>query len=266
VQSDVNSLFTTDGDSVVATELSRGPWDPHACHGGPVSALLVGAAERADDGTGPWQVARVTVELLRPVPVLAPLRVSVGIERPGRMVSLVASSVATEQGVEVARARVLRIRRADVALPDHVTLGPPFGEPGVGARSVAGWMSDDIAFGRNAVELAFAGGAFDAPGPVQMWCRLVVPVFAGEEPTGAQRVVCAADFSNGVASELDAQEMIFINPDLTAHLLRPPVGEWIGIDARCHYGTEGAGVAEAALYDAAGRLGRSAQSLLLVAR
>jgi hypothetical protein len=225
----------------------------------------VRAAERVDE-TGPWQVARVTVELLRPVPVGAPLRVAAEVERPGCTVSLVASSLSTEQGVEVARARLLRIRRAPVELPSDIVADGPFGEAGVGSRSLATWMSDDTAFGRNAVELVFADGAFDAPGPVAMWCRLVVPLFHGEEPSGAQRAVCAADFSNGVASEIDAESMMFINPDLTVHLFREPVGEWIGIDARCHYGAAGAGMSEAGVFDAAGRVGRSAQSILLSPR
>jgi hypothetical protein len=265
VHNEGKSLFAREGDAVVATEYARGPWDPGACHGGPVSALLVGAAEQVD-ATGPWQVARVTVELLRPVPVGAPLRVSAEVERPGRMVSLVGSSLSTEQGVEVARARVLRIRRAEVELPSEVVAEPSFGEPGVGSRSLATWMTEQTAFGRDAVELVFAGGAFDAPGPVTMWCRLAVPVFDREEPSGAQRAVCAADFSNGVASEIDAESMMFINPDLTVHLFREPLGEWIGIDARCHYGAEGAGMSEAGVFDANGRVGRSAQSILLATR
>ncbi|HEY5877081.1 MAG TPA: hypothetical protein VIT64_17350, partial [Ilumatobacteraceae bacterium] len=56
---------------------------------------------------------------------------------------------------------------------------------------------------------------------------------------------------------------LFINPDLTIHLLRLPVGEWIGLDSRSHYGPEGAGLAESALYDENGRIGRSVQSLFV---
>ena len=34
------ALFEMEGSRVRATEMSRGPWDPRHCHGGPVSALL----------------------------------------------------------------------------------------------------------------------------------------------------------------------------------------------------------------------------------
>ena len=77
----------------------------------------------------------------------------------------------------------------------------------------------------------------------------------------------AADFGNGVSGGLPYDRFTFINPDLTVHLLRPPVGEWIGMRSASFYGgserSSGAGFAESALYDGGGRLGRSVQSLLL---
>ena len=83
----------------------------------------------------------------------------------------------------------------------------------------------------DACELRFASGTFLDPGPVQVWVRLTVPVLDGEHPSGAQRIA-AADFGNGVSGALPADRYLFINPDLTIHLLRPPVGEWIGMDSR----------------------------------
>jgi hypothetical protein len=278
VQNEGKSLFVlaADGDTegetkgdrvtITATEYSRGPWDPGACHGGPVSALLVRLAERVGESTA-WQLTRITVELLRPVPVDVPLRTWAEIARAGRMVSLVDTGLSTEDGTEVARARVLRIRRAPVALPAGLVQEPAFGPAGAGSVSaVAPWATSGTAYHKDSVDLAFTEGSFDAPGPVAMWCRLRVPLIAGEEPSGPQRVMAAADFSNGVANELDGETMSFINPDLTVHLLRPPVGEWIGARAKCHYGDEGAGMSDTALYDSAGRLGRGVQSILVAPR
>jgi len=53
----------------------------------------------------------------------------------------------------------------------------------------------------------------------------------GEEPTPLQRVAAASDFGNGVSSELDFAQYVFINPDLTVYLHRPAVGEWVCLDA-----------------------------------
>ena len=65
-------------------------------------------------------------------------------------------------------------------------------------------MSELTAFHKDCRELRFVNGSFADPGPCRLWCRLRVPVVAGEEPTGVQRTVAAADFANGVSGELDA--------------------------------------------------------------
>ena len=106
-------------------------------------------------------------------------------------------------------------------------------------------------------------GSWAQPGPVELWVRLKVPVVAGEEPSGLQRVAAAADFGNGVSGSLPYEQFLYINPDLTIHLLRPPVGEWIGMRTDSWYGDDGAGLAESALFDERGRLGRSCQSLFV---
>ena len=239
------ALFVTDGETISPTELSRGPWDPTACHGGSISALLVRALEAAPDGGAGWQLARVTIELTRPVP-LAPLMVDAEVVRPGRKVALVeARLVRVSDRVEVARARALRIRRAMIPLPEHPAVAPeqPFGVPGHGVALPSPFIGEQLAFHSDGCELRFAGGAFVEPGPVQVWIRLKVPVLDGEEPSGAQRAIAAADFGNGVSGALPSEHFLYINPDLTIHLLRPPVGEWIGLDSRSHYGPEGAGLA-----------------------
>src|SRR4051794_24771538 len=94
-----------DGPDVwVPTERSRGPWSPLALHGGPTSAFLARACEQ-EPAEQPMQPARLTVELLRPVP-LAPLTLTTRLVRPGRKVQLVEASLAHE-GRDVARAVLL---------------------------------------------------------------------------------------------------------------------------------------------------------------
>src|SRR6185436_3410071 len=105
-----DSVFVLDGELVVPTVLARGPWTPEAQHGGAPAALLARAVERFEGGDA-MVVVRVTVELLRPVPI-APLRVMTRLSRPGKKVQIVeASLVVAEGGTEVARASGLRIRR-----------------------------------------------------------------------------------------------------------------------------------------------------------
>ena len=109
-----DAIYTPDGDRFVPTDLARGPWTPDAQHGGAPAALLARAAERFEDGARTF-VARLTIELLRPVP-LAPLIVRSRFARPGKKVQLVESSLVAGD-TEVARCTALRMRRDEVPVP-----------------------------------------------------------------------------------------------------------------------------------------------------
>ena len=61
-----------------------------------------------------------------------------------------------------------------------------------------------------------------------------------------QRAAAAADFGNGVSWVLPFDDWIFLNPDLTLHLARPPQGEWIGLDALTLPSDQGMAMAERA--------------------
>src|SRR4029077_12448173 len=131
------ALFEQDGSRFLPTELARGPWTPEALHGGPPAALLARCAEHVPGGEG-TMVTRLTVELLRPVPV-SPLAVETRVLRPGRKVQLVGASLHAGD-VEVARATALRIRTLDRPLPTGIARpdpppGPERGVPGASAWS-----------------------------------------------------------------------------------------------------------------------------------
>ncbi|HEX2126153.1 MAG TPA: acyl-CoA thioesterase domain-containing protein, partial [Thermoleophilaceae bacterium] len=86
------AFYRVDGDRLVPSELTRGPWDPAAQHAGPPSALLARALERCEPRDG-LRIARITVEILGPVP-LAPLTATARVVRPGRSVELLEASLA----------------------------------------------------------------------------------------------------------------------------------------------------------------------------
>lgn len=270
-----DALFHPDGAEVVPTEYARGPWTPDALHGGPVAALLARAVESVPVDE-PMHVTRFTVELLRPVP-LAPLSVSASVVRPGRKVQLVEARLSTGDR-DVAWARALRIRLQPPGSPsgspeqEFTGGGPvPGVDPGAPRGPGAAYGSPSSiaayrAFHNAGAELQYVAGAFDQRGPATVWVRLAVPVLPGEEPTPLQRVVAASDFGNGVSSELDFAHHVFINPDLTVTLHRPAIGEWVCLDASTVIGIPGVGVAQSALWDVRGPLGRAVQSLLVEPR
>ena len=261
---DEHALFTRDGDVVVPTDLARGPWSPDALHGGPVAALIGGVAGRrlSTDGMLP---VRLTAELVRPVPV-APLALTVREVRPGKRVRLLDVTVTVAaNGTEVALGRVLGIREAHPDLAVEPTVPEDEAPPGPDAGATRPPLSDAYpAFHNGGIEIRFVRGRFDQPGPATVWFRLRGPVVAGEDPIPFERAAAAADFGNGVAAELEFRPgTIFINPDLTVSVHRPPEGEWVCLDARTRFGAPGIGTAESALWDERGRIGRAIQNLLV---
>ena len=91
-------------------------------------------------------------------------------------------------------------------------------------------------------------------------------VVAGEGPTGLQRVLAVADSGNGVSGVLPLDRWLYINPELTVHVLREPRGEWICLDAATAISLGGAGLATSVLSDDDGIVARGAQSLLVMPR
>src|SRR5881296_2658646 len=258
------ALFVPEDGRFLPTELCRGPWSPDAQHGGPPAALLARAVERFGGGDE-MQVARLTVELLRPVP-LAPLALAASFARPGRKVQLVQAALRAGDA-EVARALALRIRRLPLALPSDVAAGPaPPPGPEHGAADLPPWgeAGGAPAYHRDAVEHRFVAGGFDRPGPATDWIRLRVPLVAGEPTSPLCRVAGLADFGNGVSWVLSRLEgYTFINPDLTIYLHRMPAGEWVCLEAATWPSRDGIGFCESRLWDERGLIGRALQSLLL---
>jgi hypothetical protein len=246
----------------VATAATVGPWTPQHQHAGPPSALLTREIERLPSSIdGPHQLTRLTVDILGAVPT-GEVAVSATVARPGRAVELVEATL-DAGGRTALRVRAWRIRTTTLTLPDLPdTLSPPPALPPalMGASDPAepargGYLA--------AIEWRYVSGQLWEPGPAQAWTRLRIPLVAGEEPTPTQRLAAVADSGNGLSSLLSPDQWWFINTDLTVHLHRVPVGEWIFMDARSTLDPSGVGLAETELYDERGRVGRGAQSLLV---
>jgi hypothetical protein len=260
----MDAFYKRNGDGrYVATELTRGPWDPGAQHAGPPSALLGRAVERVE-GSEAFQVGRVVFEILRPVPIGA-LRVETRVLRPGRKVRLVEASLMVDEA-EVMRATAWQLRTTELELPAEALAEDP-APPG----PEEGWTPEFFPTGQEvgyqtAMEFRAVAGAFLETGPATFWLRMRQPLVAGEEPTPLQRALVAADVGNGISAVLDYHRFVFINVDLTVHFERMPVGEWVCVDAVTRPEPNGIGTAESVLSDAHGRIGRAAQSLLIEPR
>ena len=248
------------GDGRFASTVhTTGPWDVRFQHAGPPSALLGRAIERCEPRAD-LMVARVTVEILGAIPV-GELAVSAAVVRPGRSVELV-EAVLSHEGRDVARASAWRVRRNQgAAVPSRARVAPPL--PDVAdVREIPGWVAGYL----QAMEWRWALGHLIEPGPAIGWARMREPLVEGERPSPLTRVLVLADSGNGASSELDIREWQFINPELTVHLHREPVGEWVCLDATTTISEGGVGLATSLLSDLDGPIGVGAQSLLVSPR
>jgi hypothetical protein len=255
------AMFTRDGSRYVPTQLARGPWSPNALHGGAPSALFATICATHDPGPADF-VARLTVELMRPVP-LAPLELTVRTIRPGRKVQWIEAMLLDEGGREIARATALRLRTTDVDTNGSVQppVDPP---PPPDAKGNEPFPFGDVAVGFwNVHDVRLVRGTWMEPGPGVAWFRLHCPVIAGEPILPIARVAAAADFGSGVGNPVRLTNANAINPELTVHVHRHPTGEWVCLESGAWAQPTGVGMAETRLHDEVGVIGRGVQTLLV---
>lgn len=258
----IDCVYRVVDATAFTNDCAAGPWSSSLQHGGAPAALIAWAAERIETRE-PMHIARLTLDLLRPVPI-APLEIKTAVIREGRKIQLCTVQLLAA-GVEVVRASVLKVRAAEFALPaitleQKVTLpGPEHGhDPGKFVESVNSFA--------DGISLRLVKGALREPGPAAVWFRAHRAIVAGEPISPVMRAALTADFSNGVSSLLSFTDWTFINADLTVSLTRIPVGEWILLDAQTWIGPAGAGTALARLADASGYFGNAIQNLVIEPR
>lgn len=255
------AIYRVDGHHVVTSPSAAGPWDKTMQHGSAPSALVTWIAESMPTPQ-PMQVVRVTIDLMRPVPV-APLTFESEILREGRKIQLCAVRLLAD-GVVVVRATVLKVRAEKQALPSEVADAPiDVPPPEQGQLLEPEYARNPFITG---LEVRAVRGGFLKLGPGAIWYRLNRPIVEGSATSQVMRAVVAADFSNGTSNVLDFRAWMFLNADLTVNLSRPPVGEWILLNSESWIGPNGAGLAASRLADSQGYFGHAIQSLVIEKR
>ncbi|HET6876685.1 MAG TPA: thioesterase family protein [Jatrophihabitans sp.] len=234
-----------------------GPWAEHLQHGGPPNALAVTVAEQLlsqQTGRSDLRALRLAADFVGPVPV-AELDVTGRVLRTARSAALVEVTLAAA-GRDCLHARVWFVRDADtsaVAAPLPAAAPVPQDLPGLDAAFPYG----------DSLEWRFVRGAMRAPGPGAAWVRPHIPVLVGHEMSGLARAALIADSASGLSAELDWSDWSFLNIDLDVHLARPPVGEWILMEAATQLGGNGSALARSTLSDPHGPFGAGLQTLVV---
>ncbi len=247
------SFFVPEDGRYVPTELTRGPWDPGSLHGRVLTGLIAHQVE-ADHADPDFQPTRLTVDLFRLAP-REPVTVTTRLVRGGNRIRVVDVSMCDSAGTEVARGSCVLLRRAEqpsahVWSPADWEVPPPEDlEPRQSptSRLPAIW------------EMRPIEGEFGKAGRKRMWTRERYPLVEGIETSPFVRAAQVADYTNPFANSGD-EGLQFVNADVTMYLHRFPRGEWIGIDVLSHHSTEGIAIAECALYDLEGLVGKSSVS------
>ena len=244
-----------------ASPLTRGPWHPDHQHAGPPSALICRAIERVAAPEGLTHLARLTVNLFRPAPI-GECRIEATPDYLGRNAGHYSGRLIAE-GKDIARFTALMQREDDLPIPDGTPGHPPPQAPKPPQESPVVSMrfrADVTRLRAPGREQARRGAGFSTDRRAA-WFRMNHPLVKGETPSPYQRVAVAADSGNGISAALDFSKYVFVNCDLTINLFRRPFGEWICLQSRSLLGGNGCGLAESALYDEHGLIGRATQTL-----
>lgn len=230
--------------------LAQGPFS--GLQGGAVAGLLVGEIEAlaADNSWG--EALSATAWFLRPTP-LVPLRTEVRIIQKGRRLSVVDNTLWAE-GTEVpcATVRVTLVQPHPIDIPSlaQVQESPtdPDSYPRVHRPAPHGgpWFME-------AMEARQGDGVW--------WFKLRDEVVVGAGPLA--RIMGPADWAHGLTRPVSLG-IADPNPNLTVQLLRPPEGEWVGVEPQTRWRPEhGSGMGGGLLRDAGGVIGMVSMSVAL---
>ncbi len=259
-------MYVPDGDGFVGTMLTQGGWDANAANGGTVLALIGQCLDEVPTLV-PMTVSRFTADIHRPVPLGQRLHVRSTVLREGRKIQIVEMRLLVGD-VEHVRVNALRLRDGSVsdglltstsdARPADALVPP---EESVDIRSLAPHMPGFL----GAVDMRRAKTA--RSDSIGVWFRLTAAVVAGSPNSPTAQMAAAFDFANLVGMAQHPTSVTMINPDLNAHVLRVPTGEWIAITGETRFNASlGRGVSSATFSDADGVFGFGSISQLLQMR
>ena len=247
-----------DNDWYIGNDPARGPWSPDACHAGPVTAVIAGAAEAIVPDR---QLVRLTINYLRPV-AMDGFRVEARSEGGGRTAASTSVDVYDRNDKLLATARGLHLVVHEIPTPPTVERRPP---PLADAR-FDGFPVRKVVHNRpffgSEVEIAYPQGHDHTPGPTTIWmkCR---PIVDGETTSAFQSACPLSDCASGFARNAEFVDISCVNPDLTVLLHRPPRSEWLASSGVSYWEPTGIGSSSATLYDEYGVIGSALQSLVI---
>jgi hypothetical protein len=240
------------------TQHVSGAWNADEQHIAPAFGLLAHMVEadrdrRRDDGL---VISRLSYDILGTVP-MDEVEVAVRVLRHGKTIELVEAVLSHHQRPAVLlRAWLLRPGNTSPHAASDLPMIPAPNE-------VPAWDPTTVWPG-GYIASTEVHRAETRPGRAVFWVRSNLPLLEAEAHPLASRTATAAghlDIANGMTVRGDPRDLAFPNIDLTAHLFRPPSGDWLGFDTTVSFGPTGQGLTSSVLHDLAGPFGTMAQAL-----
>lgn len=240
------ALFEREGTRYLPTRRSLGPWGKDTLHGGPVAGLLAYLAESDPDDPA-FAPARLTVDLLRPVP-LAPLGVRKEWVREGRIIQLVHVALECE-GECVGRANLLSVRRVLSRTQDL----PSYPASAMVDRHALEPLLPLPSLETHAASLEIRRAISPPPFALRfgMWIRVRSPLLSGVPLSPLVRAAIVADWTSPCAN-MTHDGIRFINADLTLCLSRLPGSEWLAVEPVGRRADSGLAICSARIHDELG--------------
>lgn len=254
-----DAFYRQVGDGMFESSVhAQGAWNPHEQHMAPVSGIMARALVTCEARTD-LRLARINFDILGLIEG-GRFTLETRVIRPGRTIELVQCELIAN-GRTAVRAlgwRLLRTDTTTVAAVEEAAMESP-------DRYVPTTDLGDIWPGGYIKSLEMRAHAGNVPGRGQVWLRNPYEMVEGETTVPFVRLLGMVDTANGIVARErpGAGSWMFPNVDLSIHLFRDPVGEWLGLDTTQTFGTDGIGLTSSILNDIDGPFGRSAQMLTL---
>jgi hypothetical protein len=244
------AFYTRTGDIYEPTELAVGPWNGQLQGGVALAGLTAHVLGKVPSPV-PMQTARMTIDILRMVPMRA-LTSSVRVIREGTRLQLLEVELLADARACL-RATALRVRTASSPQRALAPSRPfPSGPVHELTQRQSKW-----------VETIPIEGNYTVPGPGARWVRFLCAVVAGEARMPLESVAMLADFGSGIGPLVSPREWTFANVDISMHLTRLPRGDWLLIDATSESAGNGVGLSNTRLGDRDGMIGSAHQTIYL---
>lgn len=246
-----------DAQTFVPTAHVGGAWNIAEQHVAPAIGLLAHAVEvdHRARRPSPLQIARLSYDILGTVPMDA-VTIDINVLRPGRTIELVEARLCHDgRPAIVLRAWLTRAYDSqDVAAVNFEPMPSPDAMPTWNPSSI--WAGGFIAS-------AQVRRQEDRPGRARCWIRSRIGLIEQQDVSATARAMSLIDIANGLTPLGSPKDLAFPNLDLTAHIFRAPVGEWIGLDISVQSGPSGIGLTHSILHDIHGSFGAMSQCLTM---